>query len=52
MEELLGCWRSLLLPLSSDAKLSKQTQQLCSSLLAKGVEVDEDMLKVSFFVLI
>lgn len=46
MEELLGCWRSLLLPLSSDVELSKQAQHLCSSLWAKGVKVDEDMLKV------
>lgn len=54
MEELLGCWRSLLLPLSSDPELSKQAQHLCGSLLAKGVKVDEDVLKVSlsFFVLI
>lgn len=51
MEELLGCWRSLLLPLSPDAELSKQAQHLCSSLSAKGVKVDEDVLKVrlSFF---
>lgn len=46
MEELLGCWRSLLLPLSSDAELSKQAQHLCSSLSAKGVKVDEGVLKV------
>ncbi|CAG06749.1 unnamed protein product, partial [Tetraodon nigroviridis] len=45
MEELLGCWRSLLLPLSSDAELSKQARHLCSSLSAKGVKVDEDVLK-------
>lgn len=54
MEELLGCWRSLLLPLSSDVELSNQAQFLCSSLSAKGVKVDEDVLKVRlfFFVLI
>lgn len=46
MEELLGCWRSLLLPLSSDLELSKQAQHLCRSLSAKGVKIDEDMLKV------
>lgn len=43
---MLGCWRSLLLPLSSGAELSKQAQHLCSSLSAKGVKVDEDALKV------
>lgn len=43
----MGCWRSLLLPLSSDPELSKQAQHLCSSLSAKGVKVDEDVLKVS-----
>lgn len=46
MEELLGCWRSLLLPLSSNPELSQQAQHLCSSLSAKGVKVDEDTLKV------
>lgn len=46
MEELLGCWRSLLLPLSSDPELSKHAQHLCRSLSAKGVKVDEDTLKV------
>lgn len=46
MEELLGCWRSFLLPLSLDPELSKQAQHLCKSLSAKGVEVSEDMLKV------
>lgn len=43
---MLGCWRSLLLPLSLDAELSKQARHLCRSLSAKGVEVDEDVLKV------
>lgn len=46
MEELLGCWRSLLLPLSSDPELSHQAQHLCRSLSAKGVNVGEGMLKV------
>ncbi|KAK5872315.1 hypothetical protein PBY51_013029 [Eleginops maclovinus] len=45
MEGLLGCWRSLLLPLSSDPELSKQAQKLCKSLSAKGVTVCEEMLK-------
>ncbi|XP_056886667.1 separin isoform X2 [Takifugu flavidus] len=45
MEELLGCWRSLLLPLSSNPELSKHAQHLCRSLSAKGVKVDEDTLK-------
>lgn len=49
MEELLGCWRSILLPLSLDPELSKQAQHLCKSLSAKGVTVSEDMLKVFFF---
>ncbi|KAL3058487.1 hypothetical protein OYC64_010606 [Pagothenia borchgrevinki] len=46
MERLLGCWKSLLLPLSSDPELSKQARHLCKSLSAKGVTVSEDMLKV------
>ncbi|KAK5933843.1 hypothetical protein CgunFtcFv8_014293 [Champsocephalus gunnari] len=46
MERLLGCWRSFLLPLSSDPEPSKQARHLCKSLSAKGVTVSEDMLKV------
>lgn len=46
MEELLGCWRSFFEPLSLDPELSKQAQYLCKSLSAKGVTVNEDMLKV------
>ncbi|KAL7408511.1 hypothetical protein ABVT39_024602 [Epinephelus coioides] len=45
MEGLLGCWRSLVLPLSLDPGLSKQAQNLCKSLSAKGVTVSEEMLK-------
>lgn len=46
MEELLGCWRSILLPLSSDPELPRQAQQLCKSLSERGVAVSEDTLKV------
>ncbi|XP_068598709.1 separin [Brachionichthys hirsutus] len=45
MEDLLGCWKSLLQPLSLDPELSKQTRHLCKSLSAKGVTVDEEILK-------
>ncbi|XP_041639099.1 separin [Cheilinus undulatus] len=45
MEALLGCWKSFLLPLSSDAELSKQTGHLCKTLSARGVTVSEEMLK-------
>ncbi|KAI3370171.1 hypothetical protein L3Q82_024954, partial [Scortum barcoo] len=45
MEGLLGCWKSFLLPPSSDPELSKQVQRLCASLSAKGVTVSEEMLK-------
>ncbi|XP_042338042.1 separin-like, partial [Plectropomus leopardus] len=45
MEALLGCWRSLLLPLSLDPALSKEAQHLCKSLSAKGVTISEEMLK-------
>ncbi|KAG8007882.1 Separin [Nibea albiflora] len=45
MEGLLGCWKSFLLPLSSDPELSKQARHLCKSLSAKGVTVSEEMLK-------
>ncbi|XP_051271664.1 separin isoform X1 [Dicentrarchus labrax] len=45
MEGLLGCWKSLLLPLSLDPELSKQAQNLCKSLSARGVTVSEEMLK-------
>ncbi|XP_006807618.1 separin [Neolamprologus brichardi] len=46
MERLLGCWRTFLLPLSLDAELSKQTQHLYKALSARGVPVQEEMLKV------
>ncbi|CAK6955656.1 separin [Scomber scombrus] len=46
MEGLLGCWRSFLLPLSSDPKLSSQAQCLCKALSARGVTASEEMLKV------
>ncbi|KAM7401999.1 hypothetical protein PAMP_017275 [Pampus punctatissimus] len=45
MEGLLGCWRSFLLPLSSDHKLSIQAQRLCKTLSARGVTASEEMLK-------
>ncbi|XP_076604279.1 separin [Chaetodon auriga] len=45
MEGLLGCWSSLLLPLSLDPELSKQAKHLCKLLSAKGVTVSEEMLK-------
>ena len=46
MEGLLGCWKSFLLPLSSDPELSNQAQHLCKTLSAKGVTCSEEMLKV------
>ncbi|XP_072238399.1 separin [Leuresthes tenuis] len=45
MEGMLGCWKSLLLPLSSDPKLSTQARQLYKALSAKGVTASEEMLK-------
>ncbi|KAF3689764.1 Separin [Channa argus] len=45
MEGLLGCWKSFLLPLSSDPDLDKQTQQLCEALSARGVTVSKEMLQ-------
>ncbi|XP_034537905.1 separin [Notolabrus celidotus] len=45
MEELLGCWKSFLLPCSSDPEPSKQALHLCKSLSARGVTVSEEMLK-------
>ncbi|XP_061583549.1 separin [Cololabis saira] len=45
MEGLLGCWKSLLLPLSSDPELSKQADHLWKALSARGVAVSEEMLK-------
>ncbi|XP_017271200.1 separin [Kryptolebias marmoratus] len=46
MEEVLGCWKSLLLPLSADPELSVQTRGLCKVLSSRGVTVNEQMLKV------
>ncbi|XP_053297462.1 separin isoform X2 [Pleuronectes platessa] len=45
MEGLLGCWKSFLLPLSSDPELSNQAQHICKTLSAKGVTCSEEMLK-------
>ncbi|KAM3877857.1 LOW QUALITY PROTEIN: separin [Diretmus argenteus] len=45
MERLLGCWRSLLLPLTSDPELSIQAKHLCKALSARGVTASEEMLK-------
>ncbi|KAM4582664.1 separin [Fundulus diaphanus] len=46
MERLLGCWKSLLLPLSLDPELSKQAKDLSKALAKRGVAVQEEMLKV------
>lgn len=46
MERLLGCWKSFLLPLSSDPELSIQAKKLCKALFKRGVTVTEEMLKV------
>ncbi|XP_039972012.1 LOW QUALITY PROTEIN: separin [Xiphias gladius] len=45
MEGLLGCWKSFLLPVSSDPELSSQAQHLCKALSARGVTGSEEMLK-------
>ncbi|KAF6732130.1 Separin [Oryzias melastigma] len=45
MEEFLGCWKSFLLPLTTDPQLSIQTQLLHKALSARGVTVSEEMLK-------
>ncbi|XP_030276632.1 separin isoform X2 [Sparus aurata] len=45
MEGLLGCWRSFFPPLSLDPEVSTQARHLCKSLSAKGVTVNEEMLK-------
>lgn len=49
MEEVLGCWKSFLLPLTKDPKLSIQAQLVCRALSARGVTVGVEMLKVLFF---
>lgn len=49
MEGLLGCWRSFFPPLSLDPEVSTQARHLCKSLSAKGVTVNEEMLKVCGF---
>ncbi|XP_061641411.1 separin [Phyllopteryx taeniolatus] len=46
MERLLGCWKSLLLPLSLDTKLSAQSQHISKILSSKGVKNSEEILKV------
>ncbi|XP_076013098.1 separin [Genypterus blacodes] len=45
MEGLLGCWKSLLLPQSSDPELNDQAQHLHKALSARGVIASEEMLK-------
>lgn len=46
MEGLLGCWRGLLLPLTSDPELSVQAKHLQKTLAAWGAQTSEEMLKV------
>uniref|UniRef100_A0A8C7QDB7 separase n=1 Tax=Oncorhynchus mykiss TaxID=8022 RepID=A0A8C7QDB7_ONCMY len=45
MEGLLGCWRGLLLPLTSDPELSVQAKHLQKTLAAWGAQTSEEMLK-------
>ncbi|XP_029357952.1 separin [Echeneis naucrates] len=45
MEGLLGCWKSFLLPLSSDPEVSNQAQHVYKALSARGVASSEEMLK-------
>ncbi|XP_058488332.1 separin isoform X2 [Solea solea] len=45
MEELLGCWKSLLLPLSSYPEISSQAQHLYKALSSRGFTGSEEMLK-------
>ncbi|XP_030230781.1 LOW QUALITY PROTEIN: separin [Gadus morhua] len=46
MEALLGCWRSMLLPLTSDPELSVQVRRLQAVMAARGLVASEDMLMV------
>lgn len=46
MEEMLGCWKSFLLPSSPDPQLSRQTQHLSRGLSSRGLTCSEEMLKV------
>ncbi|XP_041837386.1 separin isoform X2 [Melanotaenia boesemani] len=45
MEGSLGCWKSLLLPISSEPELSTQAKQLCKALSTRGVTVSVEMLR-------
>ncbi|KAK7878796.1 hypothetical protein WMY93_034290 [Mugilogobius chulae] len=45
MEEMLTCWKSLLLPSSSDSELETQVQKLHTALSTKGAELNKEMLK-------
>lgn len=45
METMLSCWKSLVLPFSSDPELCRQAQNLHKALAAKGVTVSFEMLK-------
>lgn len=44
MEEALGVWRTLLLPLTSDPELEVQVK--CFQKALKGTKITEDILKV------
>lgn len=46
MEALLSCWKSLLLPLSSDPELSVQAKRLHAMVSAQGLAASEEMFKV------
>ncbi|XP_056156403.1 separin [Lampris incognitus] len=45
MEGLLGCWRSFLLPLTSDPELSIQAKNVHKALSTRGMMAAEEMLK-------
>lgn len=44
MEEVLGVWRTLLLPLTSDPELEVQVK--CFQKVLKGTKITQDILKV------
>lgn len=44
MEEALGVWRALLLPLSSDPELEVQVK--CFQKALKGTKITQDILRV------
>lgn len=52
MEDMLGCWLCLLLPVSMDPICNKLATELYNVISGKGVPVTKEMIKVLIYFLL